>query len=523
MNKKELDENSKKNHCDGLFVTCQDDNTDVKKLNESVEKEESYSEFLETQCGATDDSQAVEFYDGTLGVTKAFVNARESSVGQLQWNDDLGEKYNNPGNVNNVRWCSGTLISKDLFLTAGHCFDQTGNGWSRPKDNISNSTIPPSEIATNMHVNFNYQMDTNGNLRQESKFPVLEILEYRLGGLDFAIVKLGGNPGSTFGTTKISKTDASIGSMLCIIGHPAGVPKRLEAGPTTDLHGISIGYNDIDTLGGNSGSGVLSASSGKIVGVHTNGGCRRNDPNNDSNHNHGVRITSIIANSPEIKKILNRKPRTLAVQDNIRTLPSRDNGTIPSRDTLARGGDRGTFVLRDNSTFVFRDKGTIPSRDTLPTGGDRGTLAYIDNRTQPIRGDFSIPDKTFPYGNDVIPRESFSSYDRVKASGLDKQFSDNNTFDRLPDRGRPFRTPQINRSFEAQPFILATPHHTNNWESLEEEYFGDESMQEFENEYEEALVQLQELMEIKAQELEELEEEYEQIASEYENYLSESE
>lgn len=58
---------------------------EVKKGAELLSKPEAsraYSEFLESQCGAADDSQPVEQYDGTLGVTVAFVNGRQSPVGQ---------------------------------------------------------------------------------------------------------------------------------------------------------------------------------------------------------------------------------------------------------------------------------------------------------------------------------------------------------------------------------------------------------------------------------------------------------
>ncbi len=48
----------------------------------------------------------------------------------------------------------------------------------------------------------------------------------------------------------------------------------------------------IDTLGGNSGSGVLD-SAGKVVGVHTNGGCTAS-----GGFNFGMRISSIRAFSP---------------------------------------------------------------------------------------------------------------------------------------------------------------------------------------------------------------------------------
>ena len=52
-----------------------------------------YAEVLRSICGATDDSQEVEQYDGTLGVTVAFVNAHERPVVQVQWNSDLAATF----------------------------------------------------------------------------------------------------------------------------------------------------------------------------------------------------------------------------------------------------------------------------------------------------------------------------------------------------------------------------------------------------------------------------------------------
>jgi V8-like Glu-specific endopeptidase len=34
------------------------------------------------------------------------------------------------------------MISNDLFLTAGHCFDQTGGGWERPRINNTKQHHP---------------------------------------------------------------------------------------------------------------------------------------------------------------------------------------------------------------------------------------------------------------------------------------------------------------------------------------------------------------------------------------------
>ena len=112
-------------------------------------------------------------------------------------------------------------------------------------------------------------------------------------------MRLGGNPGVIFGHANISRLDANIGDMICIIGHPAGLPKRIEAGSATDFHNSHIGYNDIDTLGGNSGSGILRSPDGLIVRVHTQGGCHVEA----IGHNYGQRISSLLSVSPTLRQL----------------------------------------------------------------------------------------------------------------------------------------------------------------------------------------------------------------------------
>ena len=251
---------------------------------------------VETICGAADDTQDVETYDGTLGVTREFVDRHEGPVGQLQWLDDLAERFSgpdeSPGNVAGVRWGSGGLIDEFTFITAGHCLDQTGGGWQRPRR--MGAIIEPEEIATLMRVNFNFQVagDT-GAVRPGVPFPVAELTEYRLGGLDYAIVVLGRNeagqsPGELFGALGVAAQNLDDnGAMLCLIQHPSGRPKQVEAGAM--LHNISgqIAYDSLDTQGGSSGSPVLSPA-GEVVGVHTNGGCSA-----FSGFNYGVAIDAI--------------------------------------------------------------------------------------------------------------------------------------------------------------------------------------------------------------------------------------
>lgn len=259
----------------------------------------NYSEVLESICGTADDSQAVEAYDGTLGVSAAFVARRAPMAAQVRWNAGLNTIYTNPGTVSGAFFGSGTMVSDDLFLTCGHLFDPDVNGWMSPRDNATGMPIPAAEAATHMHVAFNFQNDPLGNPRPVQTFAIAELVEFRLGGLDVALCRLQGNPGRIFGRTAIRTEDTAVGEMLAIIGHPAGVPKRVEAGPATALDGNAVTYDDIDTLGGNSGSGILHEASDSLVGVHTNGGCNAEG----TGANSGVRISAALGQSQRLRNL----------------------------------------------------------------------------------------------------------------------------------------------------------------------------------------------------------------------------
>jgi V8-like Glu-specific endopeptidase len=247
------------------------------------------SKFKESICEGKNNSQDVEAYEQLMDVTKEFVMACQKPVGLIEWNEGLVSKYKRPGNVSGKPFGTGCLISDNLFLSAGHNFDSEGN---IPRINDTDVLIPPQEIAKNMHIAFNHQLDPDGQNRETQNYQVVELVEHRLGGIDYAIVRLADNPSKNFGFLNVLPIVPELNQTICIIGHPNGWPKMIDVGSVTHVHEVSdplFGYGNIDTLGGDSGAPVIAFPSGKIIGVHTNGGCE----DTSIGHNHGQKIASI--------------------------------------------------------------------------------------------------------------------------------------------------------------------------------------------------------------------------------------
>ena len=211
-------------------------------------------------CGSTNDAQYVNSYNGNLGPPTTFVQTYKRSKGAL-------ESYAGSGTTG--KYCSGTLIASNLFLTAGHCVDSATIG---------------------DYVSFNYERVAGSTtLLTQTHVRVDAIVEDELGGLDYAILRLAGTPSATWGVSAVATSDPGTGAAITIIGHPNAAAKKIEAGTVASFSADYLRYGNVDTLGGSSGSGVLN-SLGQIVGVYTNGGCTATGGTNS-----GVRISRIRA------------------------------------------------------------------------------------------------------------------------------------------------------------------------------------------------------------------------------------
>lgn len=261
-------------------------------------------------CGATNDWKDVELYEGT-NPPVAFVNAHQAAVAQLQWRTDMAALLPaeiEPGNVAGKRWCSGTLIAANLFLTAAHCLEPQDDvqGWQTPRGKERDAAgapalLEPGRLAPLMQLNFRYQVDgadPKKRVRRPDVYPVLRVVEYGFSvaasPLDYAILEIGPgadgkSPAARYPVTAFDASDAALESArdVTIIQHPHGAPKKVMSGPKVEVKGAVISYRDLDTLGGSSGSGVLDER-GHIIAVHTNGGCTKL-----SGANRGVTLNAI--------------------------------------------------------------------------------------------------------------------------------------------------------------------------------------------------------------------------------------
>ena len=353
----------------------------------------------ESICGPSTDWQNVEQYDGTLGVTTDYVNSHEGAVGQLAYNNGDGT----------ISICSGTLLTDNTFLTAGHCLSRDA------QDIIDNQE---------MIVRFNYQYDTDGVLRRPDAYLVSSIIEHENGGLDYAILQLSNNPTSVYAPATISE-NISDNELLTIIQHPDGIPKVLETGnyngPDSGDMEDYIQYTDLDTFGGSSGAGVLNTY-GQLVAVHTNGGC-----NTQGGANHGIAISRIKEESPFIRNLLNTEAdytiSTQSTQTNFYQVSANSQTTVTISEINNLQGIKPLVVRIPNSSH------NIVSFDTTMNNNSLWEMTKLSSVYEfRYKGNFpAYGTKSFTYKNNyTFPINQRSHYTVSTAIGVSSDSNANN-------------------------------------------------------------------------------------------------
>jgi MYXO-CTERM domain-containing protein len=153
-------------------------------------------------------------------------------------------------------WCSATLIAPDLVLTAGHCVSS----------------------CSGVSFVFDYYMDdatTRHTITSDDVYACQQIVVRQVGGADYAVVRLDRNVvGRTPATVAEVAATVPVNTPLTVQGYPSGLPLKIDDGGwVRDAREATLDFfvANLDTFGGNSGSGVYRTDNGQLVGILVRG------------------------------------------------------------------------------------------------------------------------------------------------------------------------------------------------------------------------------------------------------------
>ena len=154
--------------------------------------------------------------------------------------------------------CSGSLIARDLVLTAGHC-------------------IKDPDDCRKTKIVFDYTLDTvskNLNrLRADDVYTCKKIIasSNSKNSTDFALIQLD-RPAAGRSPLELSSKPLTYQDPLMLIGHPMGLPTKFTMnGKVRSLIPEHFFTASLDAFSGNSGSAVFDQNTKKIVGILVRG------------------------------------------------------------------------------------------------------------------------------------------------------------------------------------------------------------------------------------------------------------
>jgi V8-like Glu-specific endopeptidase len=170
-------------------------------------------------------------------------------------------------------YCSGTLVSKNLVLTAGHCLREISKTQGQPFLSemaivfgfrvLNEGDVGPTTIEKD-HVYFASDERAGGRLVKETRNDWGFIKLKSKDGVEETVAE----PVTQIQTGKISST-----AKVFVIGHPDGLPvKYAPNAEITNNNPPDYFVARLDAFGGNSGSGVYDQNTKSLVGILVHGG-----------------------------------------------------------------------------------------------------------------------------------------------------------------------------------------------------------------------------------------------------------
>ncbi len=157
-------------------------------------------------------------------------------------------------------FCSGSLITPDIIMTAGHCI-----------------RTQSSCLNTKFVFNFSYKAMTYDPrfVEEDDVYSCRTLIHSELNSTtdsDFALVQLdravlGRKPLTIRQAGRVQDSDT-----LVVIGHPSGLATKLAAGAVVRSNSPDAYFiTNLDTYGGNSGSAVFNEQTGVVEGILVRG------------------------------------------------------------------------------------------------------------------------------------------------------------------------------------------------------------------------------------------------------------
>ncbi len=156
--------------------------------------------------------------------------------------------------------CSGTLIDKDLILTAGHCYssaglDCKGYRWvfdfRATSSKQSTVTVPESSVYKCKEI--------------------VAIKDDRKTNIDYALIRLD-RPVEDRAPVRMRMSGTILPqAKLGAIGHPRGVPTKIADSGEILENQVNYMRSNLDTYTNNSGSGVFNEQTGELEGILISG------------------------------------------------------------------------------------------------------------------------------------------------------------------------------------------------------------------------------------------------------------
>lgn len=276
-----------------LFIACgspeKENVSNERQNNEPIDQSLVNADEKIQRVVGTDDRIAVEDFLIQSKYTDQGTYDKHSNSGISQ--SDI-QQFKGPVGMlleDGTPFCTGTLISNNLILIAGHCIDYVQD-LNTIEFVFDHETSSPKITDGNADPDYTYILSSNNPI--EFSFEVF-LGPGGLPGRDFAIVEISNLPnsctilnnetcrsaGERFGIAEMSIRLPVLQEIVATIQHPQSNPKLVDTGNVLDLiHMTSPLFSSrelddwyfstsVDTEGGASGSGILDKH-GYLIGLN---------------------------------------------------------------------------------------------------------------------------------------------------------------------------------------------------------------------------------------------------------------